>query len=166
MNWKEAIESKYEGESSILNVLNGDELTPFTEIIWRVSQEAFESPKEVQVVIDDNDELFMSVGTASFVDFPHDMDGGMKLPIKCWIHTHPMGRAYWSGTDMGTLKSWFPLMKSAIVLGYREHQTWQKFDLQMKHVRYAHTKYLENPLHIEKTTNPKGSGNEVEKVIE
>ena len=38
---------------------------------------------EVQVVIDDNDNCFVSSG---FMQQPT----GMKLPIKCWIHTHPL----------------------------------------------------------------------------
>ena len=54
----------------------------------------------------------------------------MKLPIKCWIHTHPFGQAYWSGTDWGTINkwrsanedgTWMNLMKSAIVLGDNQY---------------------------------------------
>ena len=46
---------------------------------------------EVQVVIDDNDNCYVSSGSSGFVSFMQD-PVGMKLPIKCWIHTHP----FWS----------------------------------------------------------------------
>ena len=146
MNWKEQIRDAYNWQY-VQHVFAQDCPSPFTEAIWRVSQQEFDSPKEVQVVIDADDNLFMNVGTASYVDFPADMGGGMKLPLKCWIHTHPMGKAYWSGTDMKTLKTWKPFLNSAIVLGYREHHTWNKHSQEMKHVRYAHTKTLSNPFH-------------------
>ena len=103
MNWKDKIRDAYNWQY-VQHVFAQDCPSPFTEAIWEVSQHGFDSPREIQVVIDSNDVLFMSVGSASFVDFPADMGGGMKLPLKCWIHTHPMGKAYWSGTDMKTLK--------------------------------------------------------------
>ena len=121
--------------------------TEFTEMIWMMSQDAFDIPREIQVVVDKNESLYISYGTPGYVEFPVEMEGGMRLPIKCWIHTHPMGKAFWSSTDLATLKAWNPLMNSAIVLGYREHQTWQKYKREMEHVRYAHTKTMINPLH-------------------
>ena len=45
----------------------------------------------------------------------------MKLPIKCWIHTHPFGSAYFSGTDIRTVSIWEPLMQTAYVLGGDGH---------------------------------------------
>ena len=50
----------------------------------------------------------------------------MTLPIECWIHTHPFGRAYFSGTDWNTIRTWEPVMNYAIVLGDNEHMVWTK----------------------------------------
>ena len=53
----------------------------------------------------------------------------MKLPIKCWIHTHPFGRAYFSGIDWTTVSTWKTHMKEAYVLGGEEHfGFWQNTD--------------------------------------
>ena len=71
-------------------------------------------------VIDAKDNLHISSGTAGYVDFKVD-PVGMKLPIKCWIHTHPFGSAYFSGTDIRTVSIWEPLMHNAVVLGGRGH---------------------------------------------
>ena len=46
---------------------------------------------------------------------------GMKLPIKCWIHTHPFGSAYFSGVDWTTVNTWKTLMREAYVLGGYNH---------------------------------------------
>ena len=146
MNWEENIRANYDWRQ-LEHLFEKNGPVPFTEVIWRMSQEAFDTPREIQVVIDAEDNLFMNVGTAGYVDFPVDMEGGMKLPLKCWIHTHPFGSAYWSGTDMKTLKTWKPLLNSAIVLGYREHLVWNKYNQQMRHSRYAHVKMMLNPLH-------------------
>ena len=85
--------------------------------------EAFENPREVQVVVDGNNKLFISAGTSSFVSFDDDEGQlvGMKLPIRCWIHTHPFGTAFWSMTDWKSLKTWKPVLDSAIVLGDNEY---------------------------------------------
>jgi|TARA_R100000084_G_scaffold68375_1_gene30168 proteasome lid subunit RPN8/RPN11 len=88
-------------------------------IIWYASTEIL--PKlEVQVMIDSEDKIFVSTGTAGYVDFKID-PAGMKLPIKCWIHTHPFGAAYFSGTDINSVSSWEPLLKEAYVLGGEGH---------------------------------------------
>lgn len=99
--------------------LNAKVTEEFLLEIWKASTEIL--PKlEVQVVIDNNDRLHISSGTAGFVDFKVD-PVGMKLPIKCWIHTHPFGSAYFSGTDISTVSIWEPMMESAIVLGGESH---------------------------------------------
>ena len=99
--------------------LNPEITEKFLSEIWKASTEIL--PKlEVQVVIDNNDRLHISSGTAGYVDFQVD-PVGMKLPIKCWIHTHPFGSAYFSGTDISTVSIWEPMMKSAIVLGGEGH---------------------------------------------
>ena len=88
-------------------------------IIWYASTEIL--PKlEVQVMIDSEDKIFVSTGTAGYVDFKID-PAGMKLPIKCWIHTHPFGAAYFSGTDINSVSIWEPLLKEAYVLGGEGH---------------------------------------------
>ena len=87
--------------------------------IWYASTEIL--PKlEVQVVIDSNDAIHISSGSAGYVDFQISPIG-MKLPIKCWIHTHPFGSAYFSGTDWKTVNTWLPVMEEAYVLGGEEH---------------------------------------------
>ena len=109
----------------------------FLQTIWEMSQTAFDSPREIQVVIDSNNELFISVGSISFVSFTNDEEVvGMKLPVKCWIHTHPFGKAYFSGTDMRTINTWKSVMLSAIVLGDNEHQTWMQSRNIMEHHSY------------------------------
>ena len=97
----------------------GMDITKLFESIWHASTEIL--PKlEVQVIIDSDDAIFISTGSAGYVDFKID-PVGMKLPIKCWIHTHPFGRAYFSGTDIRTVSIWEPLMKEAYVLGGEGH---------------------------------------------
>lgn len=89
--------------------------TEFHNAIWKASTEILNG-LEVQVVVDGKDNLHISFGTAGFVSFKVD-PVGMSLPIKCWIHTHPFGSAYFSGTDWNTVGKWEPLMHNAIVLG-------------------------------------------------
>lgn len=91
----------------------------FHTAIWEASTMILPS-LEVQVVIDDNDVAHVSTGSAGFVDFQIN-PVGMKLPIKCWIHTHPFGAAYFSGTDIRTVSIWEPRMKEAYVLGGLDH---------------------------------------------
>ena len=97
----------------------GMEIKDLFEHIWFASTEILNG-LEVQVVIDSNDAIHISSGSAGYVDFQID-PVGMKLPIKCWIHTHPFGRAYFSGTDIRTVSIWEPLMQSAYVLGGDGH---------------------------------------------
>lgn len=123
-NWKDIIESAFDEGYALHHIFNPNRGTGFLEVIWRMSLTAFDKPREVQVVIDNDNKLFMSFGTFSFVDFKNENVTGMKLPIKCWIHTHPFGSAYFSGTDMRTINTWKSVMLSAIVLGDNEHQTW------------------------------------------
>jgi hypothetical protein len=91
---------------------------------------------EVQAVIDTNDRIFVSTGTSGYVDYltidPSTLIG-MKLPIKCWIHTHPFGAAYFSGTDWRTVNIWGDNMECAYVLGSEmsskgHYGFWDKYD--------------------------------------
>ena len=102
--------------------LNPKVTDKFLEEIWKASTEILPH-LEVQVVIDDNNKLFISSGSPSYVDFQIN-PVGMKLPIKCWIHTHPFGQAYWSGIDWRTIDTWRPMMKKAIVLGNDQRGIW------------------------------------------
>ena len=145
--WKGEIIEAFEDAKALRTIFvkpNNKEVykrCPFLEKIWKMSMGAFDSPREVQVVIDNNNRLFISFGTFSFVDFTEDPIG-MKLPVKCWIHTHPFGKAYFSGTDMKTINTWKTRMLSAIVLGDNEHQTWFKNTDSMEHHTYQRTEYI------------------------
>lgn len=91
----------------------------FHEVIWKASTETLPN-LEVQVVIDGKNNCFVSTGTAGFVDF-FEPPVGMTLPIRCWIHTHPFGAAYFSGTDIRTVSIWETNMECAYVLGGINH---------------------------------------------
>ena len=95
----------------------------FYTIIWNKSLNAFDSPREVQVIVDAEDQLFVSVGTFGFVSFKDQEEqlGGMKLPLKCWIHTHPFGQAFFSGTDWKTINTWKRMLGCAVVLGKNQY---------------------------------------------
>ena len=118
-SWKEEIRFYYENTPRVL----------FLRKIWWVSQTAFDMPREIQVIIDSNDHLFMSVGTPGFVSFEgqddelYEKDYNMTLPIKEWIHTHPFGDAYFSGTDLQTISMWERVLDKATVLGDGERMT-------------------------------------------
>ena len=98
--------------------LNVADLYP---VIWKTSMER--DNREVQVVIYDNDNIFSSIGSPSFVAFMQ-APVGLKLPIKEWIHTHPFGSGYFSGTDVKTVRTFEPVMEKATVLGYNQIATW------------------------------------------
>ncbi len=95
------------------------EIKDLFEHLWYASTKILPH-LEVQVVIDSNDAIHISSGSSGYVDFQID-PVGMKLPIKTWIHTHPFGSAYFSGTDIRTVRVWEPLMKTAHVLGGDGH---------------------------------------------
>ena len=121
-NWKEEIEKMW-GETIGFDTNNDN----FLDTIWEMSLTAFDIPREVQVVIDNNNNLYISVGNPGFVWF-QTPPLGLKLPLKCWIHTHPFGKAYFSGTDWKTIRTWEPVLDEAIVLGGSEWMTWFKGD--------------------------------------
>lgn len=91
----------------------------FQNTIWRASTQTLPN-LEVQVVIDGKNNCFVSTGSPGFVDF-FEPPVGMTLPIRCWIHTHPFGSAYFSGTDIRTVSIWEPNMDCAYVLGGEGH---------------------------------------------
>jgi len=101
----------------------------FQGAIWYASTKVLPH-LEVQVVIDSNGKAFASTGSAGYVDYSiNPIREGMKLPVKCWIHTHPFGSAYFSATDWRTVSTYQPVMESAYVLGGKGHYGfWQKSD--------------------------------------
>jgi hypothetical protein len=90
----------------------------FHAAIWYASTEILPA-LEIQVVIDSDNKCHVSTGSSGYVDFTIN-PVGMKVPIRCWIHTHPFGSAYFSGTDWRTVNTWQPLMHTAYVLGASE----------------------------------------------
>ena len=89
------------------------------DAIWHASTVILPA-LEVQAVIDSRNVIYVSTGTAGYVDYltiDPSMLIGMKLPIRCWIHTHPFGAAYFSGTDWRTIGIWKENMECAYVLG-------------------------------------------------
>jgi len=95
----------------------------FHSAIWEASTKILPN-LEVQVVVDANFNLHISSGSSGYVDFQIN-PVGMKLPIKCWIHTHPFGSAYFSGVDWRTIRIWGAKMESAYVLGgYSHYGVW------------------------------------------
>jgi|TARA_R100000479_G_C6318470_1_gene176810 hypothetical protein len=111
----------------------------FYTIIWNKSLNAFDSPREVQVIVDAEDQLFVSVGTFGFVSFKDQEEqlSGMKLPLKCWIHTHPFGQAFFSGTDWKTINTWKRVLKSATVLGSDQFIAYECETGMAKKVQYG-----------------------------
>tara|TARA_R100000656_G_scaffold85987_1_gene62556 strand:- start:922 stop:1410 length:489 start_codon:yes stop_codon:yes gene_type:complete len=101
----------------------------FLETIWEMSLTAFDKPREVQVVIDAGDRLYISVGSPGFVSFggQEAQLNGMKFPLKEWIHTHPFGEAYFSSRDMTTIGMYAKYLDTATVLGDGEIMTMHMF---------------------------------------
>tara|TARA_R100001082_G_scaffold41412_4_gene22019 strand:+ start:329 stop:802 length:474 start_codon:yes stop_codon:yes gene_type:complete len=99
----------------------------FLDIIWQVSTD-YLTELEVSVIVDNDYNLFISKGSGVFVDYKNEKVSGMKIPIKCWIHTHPFGKAYFSGTDWRTINTQKPILNEAIVLGNKESMRWFKVD--------------------------------------
>lgn len=92
----------------------------FHRTIWKASTEILPH-LEVQVVIDGKNNCFVTTGSSGYVEFGMKPPVGMTLPIRCWIHTHPFGSAYFSGTDIRTVSIWETNMECAYVLGGEGH---------------------------------------------
>ena len=125
-DWKAEIKMEFSKGKSNEELFMDD---GFLHTIYETSVYAFDSLREVQVVIDANENLFITHGTGGFVWFDEDEQVGMQLPIKCWIHTHPNMSAYFSGTDWNTIRTWKKNMQSAIVLGGDRQETNQRMML-------------------------------------
>tara|TARA_R100000458_G_C8272025_1_gene246817 strand:+ start:1915 stop:2409 length:495 start_codon:yes stop_codon:yes gene_type:complete len=101
----------------------------FYDTIWAMSLTAFDKPREVQVLIDAKGHPFISVGSPGFVSFKgqddelYEQNAKMQFPLKEWVHTHPFGKAFFSGTDLRTIAIYRNHMKEATVLGDAERMT-------------------------------------------
>ena len=118
-DWEQQIVDTFETRNPILEYRDED----FLDKIWEMSLHAFDIPREVQIVVDADDQLFISHGSPGLVWFD-EAPVGMKIPLKCWIHTHPFGSAYFSGRDWLTINTWRMMLPEAIVLGGAEKMTW------------------------------------------
>ena len=141
-DWKGHIREVFEDFKDKIEFLYpNNETEAFIWAIWKMSTEIL-GDKEVQVIIDDKDDLYISSGSASFVSFEGHEDelvngAPMRIPIKCWIHTHPFGSAYFSGTDWKTIKTWKPILKSAIVIGDNQYLAYEPETIRAKKVYYG-----------------------------
>ena len=115
----------------------------FFNAIWHASTEILPA-LEVQVVIDGKNDCYVTTGSSGYVEFGMKPPVGMTLPIKCWIHTHPFGAAYFSGVDWGTVNVWKSLMHEAYVLGGVEHYGyWHNSKPDLLMIRYLDENGLE-----------------------
>ena len=115
----------------------------FFKAIWHASTEILPA-LEVQVVIDGKNDCYITTGSSGYVEFGMQAPVGMSLPIKCWIHTHPFGAAYFSGVDWGTVNVWKSLMQEAYVLGGVEHYGyWHNSQPDLLMIRYLDENGLE-----------------------
>ncbi len=115
----------------------------FFNAIWHASTEILPA-LEVQVVIDGKNDCYVTTGSSGYVEFGMQPPVGMSLPIKCWIHTHPFGAAYFSGVDWGTVNIWKSLMQEAYVLGGVEHYGyWNNSQPNLLMIRYLDENGLE-----------------------
>ena len=63
--WQEPIKNLYDiCKEELIWVYPSSDTEAFLSQIWKQSLEAFDKPREVQIVIDSNDNIYMSVGTS------------------------------------------------------------------------------------------------------
>ena len=67
-NWKEDIKTVFK-QVEFVFPFPDPQTEAFYTVIWNKSLEAFDSPREVQVIVDAKDDLYISVGTFGFVSF-------------------------------------------------------------------------------------------------
>ena len=61
-----------------------------------------------------------------------------------WIHTHPSGSAFFSGTDWRTIKAFEPVMQSAIVLGDNQYWAYNIKSRIVKQVKFGTLEFPES----------------------
>ena len=73
-NWKEDIRKCHEQlKEDIQYLYQNNSTETLLNIIWDKSKNAFDSEREVQVLIDSKDDLYISVGSAGFVSFQNQL---------------------------------------------------------------------------------------------
>ena len=141
-SWKQHIRDVHNDMADDIEYLFPNNSTEaFMTSIWKTSVDELDGI-EVMVIIDDKDDLYISSGTSSLVSFINHEDeltngNKMQLPIKCCIHTHPSGRAYFSERDWMTINAWKSAMNSCIVLGHNEYLAYNVKSKLAKMVYYG-----------------------------
>jgi len=141
-DWKQHIRDVHNDMAEDIQYLYPNNSTEaFLTAIWKMSIDVLEG-MEIQVIVDNKDDLYISSGTPAFVSFEGHEDElvngkPMQIPIKSWIHTHPFGHAYFSSTDWKTINTWKPILKSAIVLGDSQYLAYDPETILAKKVFYG-----------------------------
>jgi len=82
------------------------------EDVWKIADSM---GREVSILLDRRERVFVDVGTAGSVILrPPE---GSEIPFRLWVHTHPR-LAYWSQTDKDSLARYSNLIEEALVLGF------------------------------------------------
>ena len=84
--------------------------------IWQIGDQLL---REVSVLIDAEDKIYIDIGTSGEVKMAPPQDA--KVPFKLWIHSHPRD-AYWSSTDRDTIACYTGLLQRAVVLGHDHYK--------------------------------------------
>jgi len=140
--WKQIIRHVYNDMGEEIQFLfPNDSTEAFLTSIWKASIDTLDS-REVMVIVDNRHNLYISSGTESLVSFKnheYELKNGekMQLPLKCCIHTHPSGKAYFSDTDWNTIKTWKSDIESCIVLGNNEYLAYNPQSKIAKRVQYG-----------------------------
>ena len=142
IDWKQHIRDVHgDMASDIEYQFPNNSTEAFLTAIWKMSIDVLEG-MEVQVIVDHKDDLYISSGNSSFVSFEGHEDelkirDKMQLPLKCCIHTHPSGQAYFSDTDWNTIITWKSDIESCIVLGNNEYLAYHPRSKLAKMVYYG-----------------------------
>jgi len=141
-DWKQHIRDVHGDMADSMEYLFPNNSTEaFLTAIWKMSIDVLEGI-EVQVIVDDKNDLYISTDRAVFVSFEGHEDeltngDSIRMPIKCWVHTHPSGQACFSETDWSTIQTWKPILNSAIVLGDNQYLAYNPETILAKKVYYG-----------------------------
>ena len=142
IDWKQHIRDVHNDMADDIEYLfPNNSAEAFMTAIWKMSVDVLERI-EVMVIVDDKNDLYISSGTSSLVSFKdheNELEIGdkMQLPLKCCIHTHPSGKAYFSDTDWNTIITWKSDIESCIVLGNSEYLAYHPRSKLAKMVYYG-----------------------------
>ena len=141
-DWKQHIRDVHGDMADSMEYLFPNNSTEaFLTAIWKMSIDVLEGI-EVQVIVDDKNDLYISTDRAVFVSFEGHEDeltngDSIRMPIKCLVHTHPSGQACFSETDWSTIQTWKPILNSAIVLGDNQYLAYNPETILAKKVYYG-----------------------------